>query len=302
MLAPEDRDLLGLPVENRPMRRASAVSQVLRAIRDDVERGTAKWEFAPEGREDAGYRVLVASDRATRERAYALAQRMYRGCGYTDAEGERLCVSPFDADPQTMTLLIEDMAGQDVATVTLTFDSAAGLPSDEIYHPELDVLRAQGRRLVEVTRLAMEESHAQSKTLLVCLFNFIYVYAERVRGFTDFVVEVNPRHVPFYRRLLLFETIGPERPCPRVQGAPAVLLRLDLSIPEHESQRVRADGPMANERTLYPYFYSWLEEGAIAEFLCRRHRPMTEEDKRHFHLLPALQRTRPALAVAVEGT
>jgi hypothetical protein len=35
---------------------------------------------------------------------------------------------------------------------------------------------------------------------------------------------------------------------------------------------------------LYRHFYSWLEEGAVAEFLSRNHKPMSEEDKLHFGL------------------
>ena len=131
-------------------------------------------------------------------------------------------------------------------------------------------------------RLAIDEEHQRSKTLLVRLFNFIYVFARRVHGFDDFVIEVNPRHVNYYRRLLVFEQAGPERACPRVQGAPAVLLKLDLSIPEREVRRVGGKGMAANERTLYPHFYSWLEEGAVAEFLSRSHRPMPADDARYF--------------------
>ena len=58
---------------------------------------------------------------------------------------------------------------------------------------------------MEVTRLAIGEKYQRSRTLLVRLFNFIYVFARRIKGFDDFVIEVNPRHVNYYRRLLIFE-------------------------------------------------------------------------------------------------
>jgi hypothetical protein len=44
-----------------------------------------------------------------------------------------------------------------------------------------------------------------------------------VSGFTHTVIEVNPRHVSYYKRALKFEQIGPERMNRRVM-APAVLL------------------------------------------------------------------------------
>lgn len=278
----EDRELLGMTPGLKQTRRPTAVSQILRVIDDELEQHGSKWEVDG-GNGHPAYRILVAADRKSRSRAYALAHRVYKGCGYAPND-EGMLVSPSDASPQTLTLLVQTDSGRDAATITLVFDSSQRLPCDEIYGTELDALRAQGRRLVEVTRLAIDEEHQRSKALLVRLFNFSYVFAKRVRGFDDFVIEVNPRHVNYYRRLLAFEPAGPERACPRVQGAPAVLLRLDLSIPEREVRRVGGKGLAANERALYPHFYSWLEEYAVAEFLARTHKPMTEAEARYFGL------------------
>jgi hypothetical protein len=259
------------------------VSQILRAINDDLERGAAEWKLSGDADGHPTYSVLVASDRKTRRRAYALAHRVYRQRGYVD-NNDGLIVSPFDVNPETLTLLMQDEHGRDAATITLVFDSEDGLPCDEIYGAELDALRAKGRRLVEVTRLAIDEEYRNSKTLLIRLFNFVYIFARRVKGFDDFVIEVNPRHVTYYRRLLIFEQAGPERPCPRVQGAPAVLMRHELSVSEREVRRLAGKRAMNSERTLYPYYYSWLEEGAAAEFLARSQRPMSAEDALHFGL------------------
>lgn len=282
MLTSEERALLGMTPELMTARRPTAVSQILRVLDHERDRDASKWDVDGGGGLPS-FRVLVAADRKTRARAYALAHRVYKGCGYAPGD-EGMLVSPSDASPQTLTLLVQDGCERDAATITLVFDSPGRLPCDEIYALELDALRAQSRRLVEVTRLAIDEKHQRSKTLLVRLFNFIYVFAKRVRGFDDFVIEVNPRHVNYYRRLLAFEQAGPERACPRVQGAPAVLLRLDLSIPEREVRRVGGKGAAANERTLYPHFFSWLEESAVARFLARAHKPMTEADAHYFGL------------------
>ena len=263
------------------LRRPSAVSQALRAIRADVDKGEAMWDMSAPG-ETTGFCIRVAASRDTRGRAYRLAQRVYHGCGYVP-DRDALNVTAFDADSQTITLLVQDLNQRDAATITLVFDSTAGLPCDEIYGDELNSLRTQGRRLVEVTRLAICEEYQHSKLLLVRLFNFIYIFARHIKRFDDFVIEVNPRHVNYYRRLLCFEQFGPERPCPRVQDAPAVLLRLELSVAE-EVRRAESKGAATNERTLYPYFYSSQEEGAAAEFLTQQHRPMSEADMRFFGL------------------
>src|SRR6185503_13907745 len=113
------------------------------------------------------------------------------------------------------------------------------------------------------------------------LFNFISVFACYKGGATDVVIEVNPRHVAYYQKLLLFEVCGPEKPCPRVNGAPAVLLRLDLDMQAEEVACVggtagQARGP--HGRTLYSHFHSLEYEAAMATFLSRKHRPMSREE------------------------
>lgn len=213
----------------RPRWRPSAVSQALRAIHLDEKPLPA----APPPTTD--YRLTVAHDAATRERAYRLAYRVYRSSGFADPHPDERCVNNYDARPDTFVLLAEDAAGRSAATVTLVFDAGGqGLPCDEIFAEELAPLRRDTRRLAEVTRLAMAPEQAGGKTLLLHLFGAIFVFARRVRHFDDFVIEVNPRHAPFYQRLLGFEPLGPERPCPRVKGAPALLLRLDLAHSERE--------------------------------------------------------------------
>jgi hypothetical protein len=280
MLTPDELDTLGLCPETRFARKPSAVSQALRAITNEVESGTAAWRFENEnGRK---YRICVASDRDARERAYRLAYRVYRDSGYAPQNSDMI-VSKYDSDPQTFTLLAEDSNGCEAGTITLIFDSGKGLPCDEIFQPELDNLRKKGRRLVEVTRLAIDKDHAGSRSLLIHLFNFQSVFARQVKRYTDQMIEVNPRHVNYYRRLLAFELAGPERPCPRVNGAPAVLLRLEHVVQQQEI--ARASGTQrSSPRSLYAHFCSLAQEEPIAEFLARQHRPMSIDEAEYFGL------------------
>jgi len=62
----------------------------------------------------------------------------------------------------------------------------------------------------------------------------------------DVFIEVNPRHVSFYRRTLCFKVAGEPKECPRV-GAPSVLLRLtiaDLTNKIGTLERAIADFPL----------------------------------------------------------
>ncbi len=249
----------GTKVQPKRASQPSSVSQALKALQGDLKGSSEKWHFK-DGR-GTRFRIFETQDHEARGRAQKLVHRMYVQRKYASGPSPELDQTLVPYAPRTFTLLAEDLSGNEAGTVSLVFDGPAGLPSDEIYRPELDQLRAKGRRLVEVVRLAIHDRHAKSKGLLVQLFNFISIYARCVRNDTDFVVSVNPRHSAFYRRLLDFKQAGPQRPCPRVQFAPAVLLSLDLAIAQ-PNHRNRLEHRL--NRTLYPYFSSSEEENEIA--------------------------------------
>jgi hypothetical protein len=74
-------------------------------------------------------------------------------------------------------------------------------------------------------RAVCHRSFARSKRLIASLFNLLYIYSHRVKGCTDILIEINPRHRDFYEKLLEFEQMGGERMCERVK-APALLMHL----------------------------------------------------------------------------
>lgn len=256
--------------------RASALSQALRAIRDELKRT----DPLPVPEALAGthrFTLRVAGDLSSRLRAYRLAYALYRQKGYVPEDARAMVVEPYDAQPQTFTLLAEDEGGRAVGTVSLVFDGdGAALPCAELYGQEIGELQSKGRRLAEVTRLAIAPDCGGEKQLLVRLFNLAYVYVRRVMGCTDFVIEVNPRHAPFYRRALAFEAAGPLRPCPRVNGAPALLLRLDFDIAESLAA-CDANDPQA-ARTLYPHFQAREHDAELARRLKAQQRALTENE------------------------
>jgi hypothetical protein len=89
------------------------------------------------------------------------------------------------------------------------------------------------------------------------------LYAHRIHGYSDYVIEVNPRHVNFYKSMLGFAVIGAERACSRVE-APAVLLRLAMS--EMRDNIARWGGLMEQHgevRSFYPYFFPEKDETGI---------------------------------------
>jgi hypothetical protein len=155
-----------------------------------------------------------------RSQAAYLVRAMYATRGYRIPEGLD------EPDPSRLTLIAHDQTlGHAVGTLTIGFDGRGGLLCDELFHDKVDTLR-QRDRLCEFTKLAMDPD-VQSSRVLTGLFYVAYLYAHRIHGADRVLIEVNPRHVGFYRRKLGFGLLCNERMNARVQ-APAVLMGLDF--------------------------------------------------------------------------
>jgi hypothetical protein len=203
--------------------------------------------------EPAAFKIRVAKHAGFRQAAGALIERRYGDRGYA--------TKPQARDPNLFTFVAYD-EGHLVGTVSIRFDSDKGLSADELYKDEIDVLRKEGCKVCEFTRLAVDEQTV-SKPVLAGLFHTTYLYAAALRGFTFAVIEVNPRHVAFYRRALSFEPIGPERINKRV-NAPALLLCVPFdTIAEGLKKFGGKYHEYPQERSLFPYGFSPAEEAGI---------------------------------------
>ena len=204
------------------------------------------------------FKVRLANNEGYRISASFLVQQRYAWRGYDvgvvrSFRPNRITFSAFDHD-------------EVIATISVGLDSALGLFVDTLYGAEVDQIRAQKRKVCEFTKLAIDGS-VRSKTVLAALFHIAYIYARRINRCTDLLVEVNPRHVLFYRLMLGFSDWGPERMDPRVR-APAVLLRLRLAYAERQIAKLGGRVELGRKmRSLYPYFFSEAEETGIEKRL-----------------------------------
>ena len=196
------------------------------------------------------YQIGVANTRGQLNEVHSLLHRMYSWRGYmTSVEEEARAI--------TERITLKASIGEHVmGTLSVELDCANGLPADELYRDESNVFRRPGNRLCEFTRLAVDIGpRVDSKDFLARLIHVAFVYAHLTQHATDMLIEVNPRHVAFYRRCLGFTQVGPERICSRVD-APAVLMHIDL---HHMATQIRVHGGghrHGSERTLYPHFLS----------------------------------------------
>ena len=207
------------------------------------------------------FKIRLTRETAHTQSANLLIRKMYSWRGYETHSStinntpNNICLSVFSSEHA-------------IGTLTLGIDSIEGMSASAMYPCEIDQLRAQGRVLCEITKLAVDQN-VSSRNVLASLFHIAYIHARQLNGCTDILIEVNPRHVPFYQRMLGFRQIGDERQCPRVK-APAVLLRLETDYVEIQ---LRKFGGMmenaVNETSLYPYSFSPTDEVGIMQRLQR---------------------------------
>jgi hypothetical protein len=173
------------------------------------------------------WRVGVAGSREELDAAHSLVHRRYRSRGY-DIDVPAHCDGRSDSDftSRREVTIVAAASEEMIGTCTLGFDGPLGLRADATYGDVLRTARAAGQRLGEITRLAVDA--ADSMAVLASLFNLAFVAGKAIDDVTDVFIEVNPRHVLFYTRLLGFRVAGDERICERA-GAPAVLLHVEMS-------------------------------------------------------------------------
>ena len=109
--------------------------------------------------------------------------------------------------------------------------------------------------------------------MLAGLFHTAYLFAARVRRYTHAVIEVNPRHVPFYERALRFAPLGGERRNPRVD-APGILLGVSFEeIARGLAENAGRGPPGSADRSLFAYAFGPDEEPGILQRLKSLDRP-----------------------------
>jgi len=206
--------------------------------------------------ESRAFKIRGADSAGQRSSANVLIRKRYEWRGY----GAPSLTQTQMSNRFTLTATDHDAM---IGTITVGLDDNEPLQAQDTFAPEIDALRAAGHRLCEFTKLAVD-TQASSRQVLASLFHVAYLLAHRIQGCDTLVIEVNPRHVAYYRRLLGCTVLGAERTNQRV-NAPAVLLKLDLHYAREQIALLggRSGLPMDGQRTIYPLFFSAAEETGI---------------------------------------
>jgi hypothetical protein len=205
--------------------------------------------------------------------AAVLFEGAYARLGYSPTNQQRV-----DVPAGVSCVSLEAVADNKVlGTLSVTLDSPRGIQADGLYTDEMSSFRRQGR-ICEFTRLAVDTA-AAGREVLCSLFYVGYVYAHLVQGATDLFVEVNPRHVSFYKRMLGFRQRGELKQCARV-GAPAILLHLDFRYTAMQINRSRS-GLSADANPLYKHAATADQEYLLVQSIRNAAAGRTQEPTSH---------------------
>lgn len=194
--------------------------------------------------------------------ALGLVERRYGDRGLTVTR-ERYSSRNEDGD---IVCTARDREQQIVGTLSVRFDGQGGLHADQLFKAELDEWRDAGISLCEFGGLAVDKHSHDPKRVLAQIFHLGYLHAHRRAHVDRLVIEVNPRHVGFYRRCLGLVPYTAARHNPRVD-APAVLMSIAFSdIREQISLWGGHPDSLASARSLYPL--AW-DEATEAMMLAR---------------------------------
>ena len=216
--------------------RLSAVSSIIRNLES---------ESITSIKPTTGLKFVIADNLFHRMNAFRLGYAEYLKKGYIDENQYQVLMNSMDLNEETLTI-VAYLGTKEVGTLTVNTQKV--LPFEEIF--SCDMTKDSDFKGAELTRLAISEEYRNQKEILLGMFNIVFVYARFVKNCSHLVIEVNPRHVKFYERILGFTPVAENASCPRVRGAPAVLLMGDLNIP-----------------LVYPENYSFLVTGEEREDL-----------------------------------
>lgn len=238
----------------RPGRRDAAAQPLESTLMGDAAHSTLfmRSSLSPEPLRQ-GFKIRIARRPSVLEDAVGLLNRRYRQRGYGS---QTLTLSP-----ERMTIVAYE-ARQVIGTLTVQLDTGHGLLSDECFPDVLNGFRASGARLCEFTKLATAP-RAPTPATLASMFHVAFIFAHQLSGATHIAIEVNPRHVSFYMRVLGFLPHGTPQSNPRV-NAPGVLLIADFQ--EIGRQLLAREAPGSGAGEPPPFFshsFSNAEEKGI---------------------------------------
>jgi hypothetical protein len=128
-------------------------------------------------------------------------------------------------------VVVGEKRGQVVCTASAVLDSPQGLPLDAYYQKELNQLRNEGRKLIEIGLLADTRGSGNVNEIMDLISAI-----SRFGGFSghhDYVIGVNPKRINLFSRVFGVKLYGEPKDYDALKSAPVVLMHVrtgDLEV------------------------------------------------------------------------
>jgi len=193
-------------------------------------------------------RAVSASDLVE---AYELVHDAFVDEGLLDPRESRRRIRAWELTPELATFVAKS-SGRVVGVMSVVGDSRdLGLPSDAVFGTELGVLRGSGRRVAEITNLAIAREFRATSVFLE-LARAVLAWGLD-HGFDDGFAAVSPKHGPYFERVLRFEPWGARRSYRLDADDPVEGFRLDLH--GFEAALVEVDRALGERSWFHDWFF-----------------------------------------------
>ena len=106
---------------------------------------------------------------------------------------------------QSHIICTKNSSNQIVSTARIIIDSPLGFPDDDIYPPEINLLREEGKKLVEVGRCINTDKDLIPKPY----FKGIYLLSKALKA-DAIIMTMKDRNVSLYQKLIGVKCLSPE--------------------------------------------------------------------------------------------
>ncbi len=161
--------------------------------------------------------------------AWSLVYRQYLATSLIEPNPLELFTFPEYISNQSAVIIGKEM-GEIVCTASGLLDGEKGLPLDTYYHDELNLLRIEGKRLIEIGLVA-DTRKTDGMANAIELMNNIARFGVHANHL-DYVVGIHPKRVNLYNRLWGFKPIARAKEYDTLRTAPVVLCHLSGNDPE----------------------------------------------------------------------
>ncbi|PIQ84725.1 MAG: hypothetical protein COV75_00745 [Candidatus Omnitrophica bacterium CG11_big_fil_rev_8_21_14_0_20_63_9] len=174
-----------------------------------------------------------------------LVYQEYLKRNYCKANAVGLKLSLYQALPTTATFIATHRRDGIIGTISMVEDSPLGLPMDEAYKNEVDMLRRQNLRVAEVTMLALNSQlfgervftlfHAKKLLLTLRLFKVMFDYLRACTKVDELVACFNPKHQVLYDFLQL-KPLGGLKTYTSANSNPSIARHLNIRETERQAK------------------------------------------------------------------